>query len=63
MQLTREFSGDPPSPRVQHKVFLPSYEEWSLAVEREVAKNVVASLTYVGNHGYHEPVAQAVQRL
>jgi outer membrane receptor protein involved in Fe transport len=43
---------------VQHKVFLPSYEEWSLAVQREVAKNVVASLTYVGNHGYHEPVQQ-----
>jgi len=39
-----------------HKVFLPSYEEWSLAVEREVSKNVVASLTYVGNHGYHEAV-------
>ena len=43
---------------VQHKVFLPSYEEFSLAIEREVAKNVVASVTYVGNHGYHEPVSQ-----
>ena len=43
---------------VQHKVYLPSYEEWSFAVQREVAKNVVASLTYVGNHGYHEPVQQ-----
>ena len=41
-----------------HKLYLPSYEEWSFAVEREVAKNVVASLTYVGNHGYHEPVSR-----
>jgi hypothetical protein len=44
-------------PTVQ-KLYLPSYEEWSFAIEREVAKNVVASLTYVGNHGYHEPVSR-----
>ncbi len=42
---------------VAPKIFYPSYEEWSLAVEREVYKNVVASVTYVGNHGYHEPVS------
>lgn len=42
---------------VQQKVHLPSYEEWSLALEREVARNTVVALTYVGNHGYHEPVA------
>jgi hypothetical protein len=42
---------------VNQKIFYPTYDEWSLAVEREVAKNVVASVTYVGNHGYHEPVA------
>ncbi len=40
------------------KVYLPSYEEWSLAIEHQVAKNTVASVTYVGNHGYHEPVAR-----
>jgi Carboxypeptidase regulatory-like domain len=41
---------------VAYKVHLPTYEEWSLAVERQVARNTVVSLTYVGNHGYHEPV-------
>jgi hypothetical protein len=41
---------------VAHKIFLPSYEEYSLAVEHEVFKNTVISATYVGNHGYHEPV-------
>ncbi|WP_026441655.1 TonB-dependent receptor [Pseudacidobacterium ailaaui] len=41
---------------VAHKVYLPTFEEWSLAVEREVAKNTVVSVTYIGNHGYHEPV-------
>ncbi len=43
---------------VAHKVFLPTYEEWSLAVERQVAKNTVASVTYVGNHTYHQPVSR-----
>ena len=40
------------------KVYLPSYEEWSLAVEHQVARNTVASVTYVGNHGYHEPASR-----
>ncbi|HEX5234423.1 MAG TPA: carboxypeptidase regulatory-like domain-containing protein [Silvibacterium sp.] len=42
---------------VQQKIHLPTYEEWSLAVEREVTRNTVISLQYVGNRGYHEPVA------
>jgi hypothetical protein len=41
---------------VAHNIKLPTYEEWSLAVEREVAKNTTISLTYVGNHTYHQPV-------
>lgn len=41
---------------VAHKVSLPTYEEWSLAVEREVAKNTVVSVNYVGNRSYHQPV-------
>jgi hypothetical protein len=43
---------------VAHKVYLPSYEEWSLAVEHEILKNTVLSLQYNGNHGYHEPVSR-----
>ncbi len=38
------------------EVYYPSYEEWSLQVEQEVAKNTSVSVAYVGNHGYKEPV-------
>lgn len=41
---------------VAHHVSLPTNEEWSLAVERQVAKNTVVSLNYVGNRTYHQPV-------
>jgi hypothetical protein len=40
-----------------HKIHLPTYEEFSLSMEHEFTKSAVLSLTYVGNHGYHEPVA------
>jgi hypothetical protein len=40
------------------KVYLPTYEEWSLAIEHQVLRNTVVSLTYTGNHGYHEPVSK-----
>jgi Carboxypeptidase regulatory-like domain len=43
---------------VAHDVHLPMYEEWSLALEHEFTKNTVLSATYVGNHGYHEPVSR-----
>jgi len=39
-----------------HKVFYPSYEEWSFQVEQQIRKGTVASVAYVGNHGYKEPV-------
>ncbi len=42
---------------VAHSVKLPTYEEWSLAVEREIAKNTVLSLNYIGNRSYHQPVS------
>ena len=41
---------------VAHDIKLPTYEEWSLAFEHEVAKNTTIALTYVGNHTYHQPV-------
>lgn len=42
---------------VSHTVKLPIYEEWSLAVEREIAKNTVVAVNYIGNRSYHQPVA------
>jgi len=41
------------------KVFLPTYEEWSFAVERELVKNTVLTLNYVGNRSYHQPIANS----
>jgi hypothetical protein len=41
---------------VAHSIKLPTYEEWSMAIERQVAKNTVVAVTYVGNHTYHQPV-------
>jgi hypothetical protein len=35
----------------------PTYEEFSLAVEHQLTKTTVVSATYVGNHGYHEPIS------
>jgi carboxypeptidase family protein len=36
---------------------LPIYEEWSLSVERALARNTVFSVNYIGNRSYHQPVA------
>lgn len=41
---------------VAHKISLPTYEEWSLAIEHQVAKNTAIAVTYVGNRSYHQPV-------
>jgi hypothetical protein len=41
----------------QH-VSYPTYEEYSLAVEHQINRNTALSVSYVGNHGYHEPVQQ-----
>jgi hypothetical protein len=41
---------------VAHDIKLPTYEEWSLAVEHQVVRNTTVAVTYVGNHTYHQPV-------
>jgi len=32
------------------------YDEWSLALEQKLDSRTTITVTYVGNHGYHEPV-------
>ena len=39
------------------KIDLPSYDEWSLAVENQIVKNTVLAVQYVGNRSYHQPVS------
>jgi hypothetical protein len=41
---------------VAHTVKLPTYEEWSFAIERQVLKNTAIAVNYVGNRSYHQPV-------
>lgn len=33
-----------------------TYEEWSLSLEQQLDRVTALSVSYVGNHGYHEPV-------
>ncbi len=40
-----------------HKIFLPSYDEWSLAIENQLLRNTVLAVQYVGNRSYHQPVS------
>ncbi|MGC1421215.1 MAG: carboxypeptidase regulatory-like domain-containing protein [Terracidiphilus sp.] len=40
-----------------HKIFLPAYDEWSLAIENQIARNTVLAVQYVGNRSYHQPVS------
>jgi hypothetical protein len=42
-----------------HHVSYPMYESYSLAVEQQLDPKTVVALTYVGNHGYHEPILNA----
>ncbi|MGA8089268.1 MAG: carboxypeptidase-like regulatory domain-containing protein [Terracidiphilus sp.] len=39
-----------------HKIDLPSYDEWSFAIENQILKNTVLAVQYVGNRSYHQPV-------
>jgi hypothetical protein len=41
----------------------PTYEEFSLAVEQKIDSKTTVSATYVGNHGYHEPVGNGGSNL
>ncbi len=34
----------------------PMYESYNLAVEQQLDRKTVVAVSYVGNHGYHEPV-------
>jgi hypothetical protein len=43
---------------VEHSVTLPTYEEWSMAIEHQIVKNTAVSVTYVGNRSYHQPVSR-----
>jgi hypothetical protein len=43
---------------VAHHIYLPTYEEWSLALEHQVARNTTLSVSYTGNHSYHQPVSR-----
>ena len=38
---------------------VPTYEKWSLAIEQKLGEHTSFSLSYEGNHGYHEYVANA----
>jgi hypothetical protein len=37
----------------------PTYEEWNLQVQHELGSGNAFEISYVGNHGYHEPVQNA----
>ena len=37
-------------------IHFPQYQEWSLAVQQAIGRNMSLTLSYVGNHGVHEPV-------
>jgi hypothetical protein len=39
----------------QH-IYYPTYDLYSLGLEQQITRSTVISLTYSGNHGYHEPV-------
>jgi hypothetical protein len=43
---------------IQTSIKLPTYEEWNLSLERQIAPGTAISLNYVGNHTYHQPVAR-----
>jgi hypothetical protein len=44
---------------VAHNVKLPTYEEWSLAIEHQIVRNTTLAVTYIGNRSYHQPVSYA----
>ncbi len=39
-----------------HHISYPTYEEWSLTVERQLTHTSALSIGYVGNHTYHQPI-------
>src|SRR5207249_3211885 len=45
---------------VDANMFTPTIQEWSLTVEREITKNTMLQLSYVGSQSYHTNVTQNV---
>ncbi len=39
-----------------HRISLPTYETYTLGFEQQIDAHTVVAASYVGNHGYHEPV-------
>jgi hypothetical protein len=39
-----------------HRVGIPTYETYTLGFEQQLDAHTVVAVSYVGNHGYHEPV-------
>ena len=48
---------------VAPKINYPTYEEWSMAIEQRINNKTSLLVTYVGNHGYHEPVSDGSNNL
>jgi hypothetical protein len=47
----------PPSiVNANHHISYPTYEEWSLTVERQLTHTAALSVGYVGNRTYHQPI-------
>jgi len=38
---------------------LPQYQKWNLEIQKELGRNTILSLNYVGNHGIHELIPNA----
>ncbi len=45
---------------VDPNMFTPTVQEWSLTVEREITKDMMLQLSYVGSQSYHTNVTQNV---
>lgn len=39
----------------QH-IHYPTYQEWSLQIQKQFGRSTAITLGYIGNHGFHEPV-------
>lgn len=55
--------GAPSFSTVADKIKYPIYEEFSFAIEQQLVRKSSIAVTYVGNHGYHEPVGDGTQNL
>jgi hypothetical protein len=44
-------------------IYYPTYEEFNVAIEQKIGRKSSVAATYVGNHGYHEPVGDSSRNL